>query len=366
MKILYIAPLPPPITGHSLVSKVLLDYLKQIDNVFIVNLSKDSLKEGVGGWKRVLQVFNILLRVYKGKKSIDAIYLTISESLAGNMKDLLIYLICFNNLNKFHIHLHGGSIKKLLWDNHKFLYKINKYFIKRFAGVIVSGKSHLEIFNSIISENKIKIIPNFAQESLFISESDFNYKFRTCHPIRLLYVGGLIEMKGYLELAKGFSEIPPEIRKHFVLDIAGKFESESAKSNFFKLIENTKGITFHGIIDEETKIKLFTSAHIFCLPTSFFEGQPISILEAYASGCLVLTTPQPGILDIFRNNINGYFISERNITAVKHALINVFNNITDIEGIANHNRLLALSNYKLEKYVTSVRNSFEILINKNE
>ena len=347
MKILYIAPLPPPITGQSLVSKVLLDYLKQIDNVFIVNLSKDSLKEGIGGWKRVLQVFNILLKVYKGKKNIDAIYLTISESLAGNMKDLLIYLICFNKLNNF-------------------LYKINKYFIKRFAGVIVSGESHLEIFNSIISENKIKIIPNFAQESLFISESEFNDKFRTCDPIRLLYVGGLIEMKGYLELAKGFSEIPPEIRKHFVLDIAGKFESESAKSNFFKLLDKTKGITYHGIINEQTKIKLFTSAHIFCLPTSFFEGQPISILEAYASGCLVLTTPQPGILDIFRNNFNGYFISERHITAVKHALINVFNNITDIEGIANHNRLLALSNYKLEKYVTSVRNSFETLINKYE
>ena len=51
MKILFIAPLPPPITGHSLVSKVLLDYIVQKDEVFIVNLSKDSLKEGVGGIK---------------------------------------------------------------------------------------------------------------------------------------------------------------------------------------------------------------------------------------------------------------------------------------------------------------------------
>jgi glycosyltransferase involved in cell wall biosynthesis len=358
MKILYIAPLPPPITGHSLVSKVLLDFLEQKDNVFFINLSKDSLKDGVGGWKRVLQVSNILLRVYKGKKNADVIYLTISESFAGNIKDLLIYLICFNKLNKFHIHLHGGSIKKLLWDKHNFLYKINKYFIKRFAGVIVSGKSHLEIFNSIISENKIKIIPNFAQESLFISESEFNDKFRTCDPIRLLYIGGLIEMKGYWELAKGFSELPFEIRKHFLLDIAGKFESESSKSNFLKLIDKAEGITYHGIIDEETKKKLFTSAHIFCLPTSFFEGQPISILEAYASGCLVLTTPQPGILDVFGNNVNGYLISERNVSAIKHALINAFNKISEMKSIAMHNRLLAFSNYRLEKYVTSLSNSF--------
>ena len=38
------------------------------------------------------------------------------------------------------------------------------------------------------------------------------------------------------------------------------------------------------------------------------EGQPISILEAYASGCAVITTGQPGIRDVFTDGVNGFEI----------------------------------------------------------
>ena len=56
MKILFIAPLPPPITGHSFVSESLLDYLKQNDDVEIVNLSKENINQGSGGIKRIFQL----------------------------------------------------------------------------------------------------------------------------------------------------------------------------------------------------------------------------------------------------------------------------------------------------------------------
>ena len=45
MKILFIAPLPPPITGHSIVSKALLDELDKDNELVSVNLSKDSFKK---------------------------------------------------------------------------------------------------------------------------------------------------------------------------------------------------------------------------------------------------------------------------------------------------------------------------------
>jgi glycosyltransferase involved in cell wall biosynthesis len=355
LKILFIAPLPPPITGHSLVSEFLVEYLKQKDDVKIVNLSKDNIDQRSGGIKRIFQIFKLFLQVQKEKNNIDVIYFTISESLAGNLKDLLIYFICFNKLNRVYIHLHGGSIKKLLWDKNNFIFNVNKFFIKHLAGVIVSGNSHLEIFDGLIAKNKVKIVPNFAQESLFITKSELISKFTICNPIRLLYIGGLIEKKGYIELIKAFIELPLELKGNFVLDIAGKFQSKSAELSFYNLIENIEGVTYHGIVDETTKKHLLFSAHVFCLPTSFLEGQPISILEAYASGCFVLTTPQPGILDIFKNNVNGFCISDSTVPSIKNALIMVLNRLPEIEKIANNNRLFAWNNYKLDKYVTSIR-----------
>ena len=85
MKILFIAPLPPPIGGHSLASKVLLDGLVKDHEVEVVDFNKDSFKEGVDSLKRIFQVVKILHDVWRRKKGTDAMYLTISESLAGNI-----------------------------------------------------------------------------------------------------------------------------------------------------------------------------------------------------------------------------------------------------------------------------------------
>jgi hypothetical protein len=59
--------------------------------------------------------------------------------------------------------------------------------------------------------------------------------------------------------------------------------------------------------------------------------------------------------------VNGFIISERNVVEVKNALINAFNRVSEIKEIANYNKNFAYNNYKLDKYVTAVRDSLENL-----
>ena len=68
MKILFIAPVPPPINGQSKASKVLLDALVEEHDVRIVNLSKSSLKNGVNSFGRFFEIFEILKDVKKKRK----------------------------------------------------------------------------------------------------------------------------------------------------------------------------------------------------------------------------------------------------------------------------------------------------------
>ena len=64
------------------------------------------------------------------------------------------------------------------------------------------------------------------------------------------------------------------------------------------------------------KLQLFQKAHIFCLPTYYnFEGQPISILEAYASGCVVISTQHAGIPDIFSSD-NGHIVDKKSVSSL--------------------------------------------------
>ena len=69
MKILLIAPFPPPITGQSLAAKVFFDEAIKYHQVEVANLSKDSFKQGVNSIDRIIQVFRILNKVWVAEGS---------------------------------------------------------------------------------------------------------------------------------------------------------------------------------------------------------------------------------------------------------------------------------------------------------
>ena len=113
MRILFIAPLPPPLGGHSLVAKVLYDALVNKHEVEAVNFNKNSFVEGISSFKRIFEIFSILIKVRKGQKNADVIYLTISESFAGNLKDIFIY---FDDMkNNMNIGNNGNANQPSFW-----------------------------------------------------------------------------------------------------------------------------------------------------------------------------------------------------------------------------------------------------------
>ena len=356
MRMLFIAPLPPPITGHSLVSKALCDDLVAKGHaVDVVDLSKDSFKEGVDGVRRILEVGAILVAVARKARRSNVIYLTISESLAGNLKDLFIYLVCARSLSRIYVHLHGGSIKRQLWDRYPVLYGINRFFLSRIGGAIISGESHGGIFKGLVSPERIHIVPNFAPEALFASEPEVTRVFSATSPLRFLYVSSMKPRKGCDNLLEAFLTLPDEIRSEVRLDFAGRFDSPLEEAAFRNRIEGLPRVRYHGVVDDAQKAALFREAHVFCLPTSYFEGQPISILEAYASGCAVLTTCPSGILDIFAPGVNGMEIEAGSVTSIAEAIRHLVERRGELLGVALANRAGALKHYRRASFTESVR-----------
>jgi glycosyltransferase involved in cell wall biosynthesis len=355
MRILLIAPVPPPITGQSLATKVFLDDLSRTHEVEVVNLTKDSHKDGEVSLKRIREVAKILKDTWRLRKDADVIYLTISESFAGNVKDVFIYLIFLKRLSRMYIHLHGGSLGSLLFDRHKLVSYLNKLFIRRLAGVIVSGDSHLNIFDKMIPQSKIHIVPNFASNYLFVSEKEISDKFSNTQPLRILYISSLQKKKGYNELVDAYLKLTDKSKSSIRIDFAGRFESDSHKEAFLKKIGGAGQLHFHGVIDDAQKKLLFSKAHVFCLPTTFLEGQPISILEAYASGCVVLTTCQPGILDVFTDGVNGFGLPDGSPDTIRLALEQILESRDDLLKVAIVNSQTASQKYRTSSFNARLR-----------
>ena len=354
MRILFLAPLPPPMTGHSLVSKVLLEHLGRLHEVISVDISVDSVSDGSITFARLLAVGHLLWEVVRRRRHSDCVYFTISESLAGNMKDLFIYFLLTGHWSRLFLHLHGGTLEHQVLKSHPLLRCLNAIVFRRAGGIIISGESHRNIFSDFVPVRFLHIVPNFAPDYMFRTLDEVREKFSHLQPLKLLFLSIMHEEKGYLDVLDGYLGLPEEIRQHIQLDFAGKFDSTIEMVAFNARLEGLPCVTYHGVVDEKQKMDLFARAHLLCLPTRFREGQPIAIIEAYASGCVVLTTNQPGINDIFQEHINGRNVVQASPNSIRDVLIECFHEPRVMSEIALHNCSIAKNSFRVDKYVRRI------------
>jgi len=360
MNILYITPLPPPLTGQSLTNRILYNELIKYHNVEIINLSKNSLRQEVISFKSIFQLLSLFKKVLIKNKNADVIYFTISQSITGNIKDLIIYLLCYKSLSKMIVHLHGGGIKNIVFDRNKFIYNLNKFFLFRTNAVIVLSKSLTTIFSEFLPRNKIHIVSNFAENYLFLNEKEIENKFTEIKSLKILFLSNLLKGKGYNKLLDAYNELDNKLKDIVQIDFAGGFESDRKKNKFLNKINGLNNINYHGIVQSSIKKDLLSKAHIFCLPTYYYygEGQPISILEAYASGCVVITTYHGGITDIFKDGINGYKAKKNSAASIKIIIEKIINKNDDLLSLGLYNNKLAIKKYKASYFYSSMLNIF--------
>ncbi len=361
MKILFIAPIPPPIDGQSKASKVLLDKLLQDKHhVDIVNLSKKNLKNGNASFGRIFEILKILIKVWQKRNNNDVIYLSSAESFLGNIRDLLIYCICYKNCNKIFIHMLGGTGMKEILSGNGIQQKINQFFIGKIGGVIVEGRVNFEIFSKVIQKNRIHIVPNFAEDFLFVDDDEIKTKFSSVSSIQILFLSNLIPGKGYNELVDGYIALNESSKAQVNIVFVGGFESLESETEFLEKIRKYDRLNYIGkFIDGEMKRELYLKSHVFCLPTYYpFEGQPISILEAYATGCIVITSNHSGIPLIFKDKKNGFLVEKKSPQSIKNAIEDVLINKNRLEDIAFTNRNEALGKYRTSIYQNSILDLF--------
>jgi len=358
MRVLFIGPLPEPTTGQSLACQVFLEALRREYDVDVINISKQSFKSNQKSAGRIGEVFRFAWQVWKKRRNCDAVYFTISQSVAGNLKDLLIYLVSFPRLSKMIIHLHGGpGLRDLMSDRHPVLRLLNKFFLRRIAAVVVLGRRHVSIFSAFVDPERIHVVPNFAEDGLFLDPDCVRQKFSRTNPFRFLFLSNLNTGKGHIELIEAVRSLHPEIRAMLMVDFAGGFESDADRRAFSEATRDIPEIHYHGIVQGIAKNQLFAAAHVFCLPTYYaYEGQPISILEAYASGCAVMTTDHSGIFDVFTPNVNGYVVEKQSAPSIAAAIDRAVNNPGESLACAMNNLEQANKFYRVKVYNDGLMN----------
>jgi glycosyltransferase involved in cell wall biosynthesis len=124
-------------------------------------------------------------------------------------------------------------------------------------------------------------------------------------PYRIAYLGRLNEHKKVHLLINAFKTVKRVIPEA-TLQIAGEGPQRPRLEN---LSRNIPGITFSGLVSEEEKARILSSAWLYVLP-SIREGQGITLLEAMASQTPTVAAfiDGSGVASVIENSRNGLLV----------------------------------------------------------
>ena len=160
--------------------------------------------------------------------------------------------------------------------------------IDRILALSVSQATKIRDLYSI-SPHRIDIVGGGFDETLFTLKK----KDRSSQ-VQILYAGKLSFAKGVDVLLRAFQDVD---QKGIHLHLAGSGSGEE-KQYCLDLAEKAgSSVTVHGRIRQQKLARLMGKCHICILP-SFYEGLPLVLLEALASGCRVITTELPGCKEL--------------------------------------------------------------------
>ena len=137
---------------------------------------------------------------------------------------------------------------------------------------------------------------------------------------RLLYLGGLNEIKGADRLPAIHRTVERALGRSVRLDIAGR-ECETA-TTLEAYCAGRDSACFHGYISEERKVELLRRAWVFLAP-SRIEGWGLAVLEANACGTPAVGADVEGLRDSIRDGETGVLADAADPDAFAASVVSV-------------------------------------------
>lgn len=355
-KILMVGTLPPPYQGQPIAFASAVEAIKEIHIYKVLSTSFQS-KYFIGSIFKALKYFILLpyfLIWFRPKK----IYFLCSRTFVGGLRDVYLILLFYFTDVKFYNHLHGSDFKIYI-DSLPLIYcKFVKFIYKRVDhhAVLVEGMEE-QLFD-VSEQGKITVIPNFYEN---FANTNMRVLSGSADTINLVFLSSIVKTKGVFELIYAFKELRAN-NLNIHLFICGGFLSDSEmnqdeiQQKFISLVHQDEGITYLGLVNKQEKYEILSKSHIFVLPTYYrSEAVPLSIIEAMASGCAVVTTNYRYLPNIIQPKINGELVKVCSIKDLKYKLETLINDYNLLKKISENNKIIAKDLYSEKKYQNNIK-----------
>ncbi|MBY5941284.1 glycosyltransferase family 4 protein [Halomonas sp. DP5N14-9] len=187
------------------------------------------------------------------------------------------------------------------------------------------------IRKNIVEEDKSCVLPGSG-----VNLNRYKQSCRVGKTSNFLMASRLIRQKGVEEYISA-AQVMVDSGRTCKFYLAG-VEDESSRAIDKKLLSSSskKGvIEFLGHVRDMPS--LLDEMDCVVLPSYYPEGTPKILIEAAASGKIIITTNTPGCREVVENGINGFFVKPMSISELSNCISKV-NSLDEGEALAMQNR----------------------------
>lgn len=298
----------------------LVDYLNQHEvDLDIIDIAPNNKR----GLLRILDFLFTFIGLFFKLLSTryDLIYITTAQSKKGFLRDCVLIRICALFKKRIVAHQYGANYCQLL-DSLGIIGRKNLAKMWGYVSCIIVEGQHMKNQFSFLTdfEEKVRIIPNglpsVGRNALTVK------KYTGESPFKLFYLSNLIWSKGFYDVLEAVDLLVNKYKRNISCTFAGAFMTAiddaspciSNKDGFDRYVKVHRledNVTYFPGLYGEQKDEFFSQANVFLLPTYYInEGQPVSIIEAMAYGCVPIVTYFRHI-PMMVTNENGCFVKPR-------------------------------------------------------
>lgn len=311
--------------------------------------SKDSAgKLSMQNIKNARRLSKDLVKEIKNTKP-EVLYFHSSIGFAL-FKDLLAIKKAKKKTNvKVVLHIHFAELDKILTRFkiiNRFILKILVKYVDKI--IFLSQSTRDEFVSHGIDKEKCHVVYNFS--TFGVSENEMSAIMeKEKQNLQFLFMGSIDDRKGIFDILDCLKNVDFDYQLH----VCGSCPSQEDKERFEERIELLGDkIVFHGYVNGEQKIELFKSADVLLL-TSYGEGLPVVILEAFSAGCAVVTSKVGAIPEIVKDD-NGILVDAGDKEKILEALNECNQTKNDKLKQQQKNNYEKSKEFTLEKFISDI------------
>jgi glycosyltransferase involved in cell wall biosynthesis len=282
-----------------------------------IALANSYASENVG--RKFFAFVAVMLKTWRLLQRPNLAFVYVHAAMRGSfLRKAIVCRLARRRNRKTVLHLHGSEFVPFYQNLPGILRNAVRKELETATAVVCLSKSWADFVRGIAPTSRAIVIPNFVALDDETSSPSFDARCK-----QIVCLGRVGNRKGSFDLIKAM----PAVLERFPdarLVLGGDGALHQARDLARKLgVANAVEVC--GWLPAKRGRELLRRSSVYCLP-SRNEGLPVSIIEAMANGCTVISTDVGGIPDLITDGVTGLVVEAGRPEQIASAIVRLLGN----------------------------------------